>query len=82
MKRWEHRTISITYDRKQHRNWVLAYTGQQPLVGLQAILEAYESDGWELIGLLPDHFEASPGFGRWTIDPTVYRATFKRRVAG
>ena len=80
MGKWEHRTISIHYDKKTHKNWVVKYAERPPLVGLQAILEAYGSDGWELVSLNPEHLQAFPGFGKYYIEPGVYRATFKRSV--
>jgi hypothetical protein len=80
MGKWEHRTISIHYDKKTHKNWVVQYAERPPLVGLQAILEAYGSDGWELVSLNPEHLQVIPGFGKYYIEPGVYRATFKRSV--
>ena len=77
-QRWEYRTISINYDKKKHKNWVVEYDEKPALVGLQAILEAYGARGWELVALNPDHLQAFPGFGKWYIEPAVYRATFKR----
>ena len=77
MGKWKYCTVSINYDKK-HKNWVVENPEKQPLVGLQAILEAYGSDGWELVSLNPEQFEAFPGFGKWYVEPAVYRATFKR----
>ena len=79
MGKWEYLTFSISYDKK-HKNWVVQYADKPPLVGLQAILEAYGSHGWELVNLGPEHLQASPGFGKWYVEPEVYRATFKRPV--
>jgi hypothetical protein len=78
MGKWKHLTIAIHYDRKTHKDWVLQYADGTILVGLQAILEAYGSDGWELVGLNPDGYQAYPGFGRWDLEPRIYRATFKQ----
>ena len=80
MRNWEYLTIQIRYDGKRHKNWVLTYADRPPLVGLQAILQAHGVQGWELVSLDVEHREASPGFGKWYVDPTVYRATFKRPV--
>ncbi len=80
MTKWEYRTIRINYDKKKHKNWVVEYAEGPPLVGLQAILEAHGTDSWELVSLEPEHFEVFPGFGKWYMQPAVYRATFKRRV--
>jgi hypothetical protein len=80
MEKWKHLTISIKYDGKKHKNWVVEHAEKPPLVGLQAILEAYGSRGWELVSLNPERFQAFPGFARWHIEPRVYRATFKRPV--
>jgi hypothetical protein len=82
MTKWEHRTITIKYDRKRHKNWVMERGEKAPLVGLQAILEAYGSEGWELVSLNPEHYDVSPGFGTWHMDPVVHRATFKRLGQG
>ena len=79
MKNWEYLTIHIRYDKKR-KNWVVEYAGKPPLVGLQEMLEAHGSQGWELVSLTPEHFEAAPGFGKWYVDPAAYRATFKRPV--
>ena len=78
MQKWEHRTIRIGYDKKKHKDWVLERAEGPPLVGLQAVLEAYGSAGWELVSLHPDELLAAPGFGKWYVDPGSYRATFKR----
>jgi hypothetical protein len=78
MGTWEHLTVSISYDRKTHKNWVVEYAENPPLVGLQAILKAYGSRGWELISLNPERFQVFAGFGKWIVEPRVYRATFKR----
>jgi len=80
MPKWEYHTIRIRYDKKGHKNWVVEFAGKPPLVGLDAILNAYGSAGWELISLDPERLEAIPGFGKWFIEPGGYRATFKRSV--
>jgi hypothetical protein len=80
MGQWECLTVRINYDWKKHRNWVVEYAEKPPLVGLQAILEAYGSHGWELVSLNPEYFQAFAGLGKWHIEPRVYRATFKRPV--
>ena len=80
MGKWEHLTVSISYDRKKHKNWVVEYAEKPPLVGLQAILKAYGSRGWELVSLNPERLQVFAGFGKWTVEPRVYRATFKRPV--
>jgi hypothetical protein len=81
MKEWEYRTIQITYDRKEHKNWVLKQGGgQPPLIGLQAILGALGVQGWELVNMGPEHFEVHPALGKWYAEPVVYRATFKRQA--
>jgi hypothetical protein len=78
MGKWEHLTVSISYDRKTHKNWVVEYAEKPPLVGLQAIIKAYGSRGWELVSLNPDRLQVVAGFGKWIVEPSVYRATFKR----
>ena len=80
MVKWEYLTLSIEYDRKTHKNWVVEFAGRPPLVGLQEILQAYGADGWELVGLAPDRMQAFPAWGRWDVEPQTYRATFKRPV--
>jgi len=77
---WDYRTVRIVYDAKRKKDWVLQ-TGQQALTGMQAILDAYGQDGWELVALAPEAFEISAGLGKWYQDPVAYRATFKRRVS-
>ena len=79
MRKWEYNTISIGYDKK-YKNWVIEYADQPPLVGLEAVLEAYGQQGWELVSLQPVRFQAFPGFGKWYVEPEAYRATFKRPV--
>ena len=76
---WEYRTIRIPYS-KRDKNWAVEFPDGRRLVGLDTILEAYGNEGWELVSLSPDRFDAFPGFGRWTADPAEYRATFKRPV--
>ena len=78
--RWEYQTVTISYDKKKHKNWVVEQGGKSPLVGLPMILEANGSEGWELVNLMPESFLASPGFGTWNVEPATYRATFKRPV--
>ncbi|TET51289.1 MAG: hypothetical protein E3J64_07105 [Anaerolineales bacterium] len=80
MARWEYRTLSIGYDKKKQKNWVLERGDGGALIGLPAILEAYGSDGWELVSLDADRSEVFPGFGKWYMEPAAYRATFKRAV--
>jgi hypothetical protein len=82
MTNWEYITLDIRYDGKEHKNWVVKYAEAPTLVGLQAILRAYGSRGWELVGLHPVRFEVSPAFGRWELEPTGYRASFKRPAEG
>ena len=82
MPKWEYHTIRIRYDKKKHKNWVVEFAEKPPLVGLDAILNAYGSAGWELISLDPEHLTAIPGFGKWFIEPGGYRATFKRPAGG
>jgi hypothetical protein len=77
---WEYVTLDIRYDKKEHKNWVVKYAEASPLVGLQAILTAYGSRGWELVSLRPERYDALPAFGRWELEPASYRATFKRSV--
>ena len=79
MARWEYLTFTINYHKKL-KNWAVEYANKPPQAGLPAILEAYGSEGWELVSLLPDCSQAFPGFGQWNIVPVAYRATFKRSV--
>jgi hypothetical protein len=78
MAEWEYRTLEIWYDKKQHKNWVFERAEKGAIVGLQAILEAHGSQNWELVNLCAEHYEISVGFGKYYMDPTMYRATFKR----
>jgi hypothetical protein len=77
---WEFLTISITYDGGKRRDWVVEYRERAPLVGFQAILDAYSSRGWELMALNPERLRAVVGFGQYHIEPQSYRATFRRPV--
>jgi hypothetical protein len=78
--RWEYRTISITYDHRKLKDWVVE-DGEGPrLVGFSAILEAYGSREWELISMNLERSRAVAGFGEWHIEPRSYRATFGRPV--
>jgi hypothetical protein len=78
MAQWQYMTFEIHYDRKEHKDWIVRLADRPPLIGLSAILEAYGSQGWELVGLEPDGYRAIPGFGGWDLEPRIYRATFKR----
>ncbi len=78
MEKWEYLTVRVKYDGKKHKNWVLEYAGRPPLVGMPEILKAHGADGWELVSLTPEEQEAYPSFGKWSIQPTTYRSTFKR----
>jgi hypothetical protein len=42
MARWKYCTFAIHYEKKL-KNWAVEYANKPPLVGLQAILEAYGS---------------------------------------
>ena len=77
MKTWEYNTIRICYDKKKHKDWVVEPLGQAAIAGLQAILESFGAQGWELVSLNLEESQASVGFGTWHIDPVSYRATFK-----
>jgi hypothetical protein len=78
MTEWEYRTFKIEYDKKQYKNWVVERAEKPPLVGLQTILEEHGSRDWELVSLEAEQYEISVGIGKYFMDPTVYRATFKR----
>ena len=80
MVKWEYRTLQIRYDRKKHKNWVVERAEEPPLVGLQAIVDAHGTRGWELVSLDPEYFEIYAGFTKWHMEPEVYRATFKRPI--
>jgi hypothetical protein len=78
VQRYEYSTILIEYQQKRVRDWVAVH--EPELVGMQAILDHYSSGGWELVSLTAEQMVAGPGFGRWHIDATVYRATFGRPI--
>ncbi len=80
MAGWEYLTFSIGYDKKKHKTWALEQRDGETIVGLDAILQAYGSEGWELVSLEADRFEVFPGFGKYYMEPAAYRATFKRAV--
>ena len=75
---WEYVTFSITYDKKKHQDWWIELADGTPVVGLQAILNRFGGNGWELVSLDAVRMRAYPEFGRWGIEPAGYRATFKR----
>jgi mannose-6-phosphate isomerase-like protein (cupin superfamily) len=81
MPDWEYRTFRAGYDKKR-KHWVVKIGESPPLVGLQAILDVYGAQGWELVSLNPEHFQVVAGLGKWYVEPEVYRATFKRAVGG
>ena len=78
MTRWEYLTFGIEYDRRQHKTWVVEQPDGEPLVGLNAILDAYGSSGWELVSLEAERHQVYVGFGKYSLEPASYRATFKR----
>jgi len=86
--RWEYRTVNITFDKRNRRDWVVegpvelapnSLHGPAP-VGFTAILEAYGSCGWELISLILERSTVVVGFGAYHIEPRSYRATFGRQT--
>jgi len=77
MAKWQYLTIVIEFDKKQ-LNWVIGQAGQPSLVGLQAILESYGAQGWEMVSLQQEVSRVVAGWGGWWIEPNAYRATFKR----
>lgn len=80
MSEWQYQTILIKYDKKE-KNWVTKYSGKPTPVGIEAILNFLGNEGWELVNLTSEHLQAYPGFGKWFVEPEVYRATFKRLVS-
>lgn len=79
MTKWEYLTLRVEYDKKQ-KDWAIHRTEQPPLVGLQAILNACGSQGWELVSLQAESLETYAAFAKWCSEPEAYRATFKRAV--
>jgi hypothetical protein len=79
MSTWEFITLVIEYDKKK-KDWAVSYTDDKQVVGLEAILNTFGAQGWELVNLQAESFEAYPGFGKWSADPSCYRATFKRSI--
>jgi hypothetical protein len=78
--KWEYLALSIEYDKKQ-KDWAIHPSGKPPVVGLQAVLNEYGSQGWELVSLQAEYLETYPGFGKWSSETQAYRATFKRGIA-
>lgn len=81
MAKWRYLTLVAEYDAKQ-RNWLINQAGQQPLVGLPAILESYGAQGWELVSLQEEVSRVSPAWGGWWVEANSYRVTFKRPAEG
>ncbi|MDY0019450.1 MAG: hypothetical protein RBT47_05550 [Anaerolineae bacterium] len=73
---WEYCTISFSYDKKR-KTWIANDTKEAP-TGIQAALDVYGAQGWELVNLTPEHFYALPDWTKWNIVPARYRATFKK----
>src|SRR5262245_43242200 len=69
-KRWQHRSIAIRKD--SDGKWVLYMKDNQRIEGLAKVLDWYGEQGWELVNLGPESWEAR--------NVIVYRATFKRIV--
>jgi hypothetical protein len=82
MIRWDYLTVTIHYDHKRHKDWVLQRDDGSITVGLGQALSAPGAAGWELVSLTVDGFRVFPTFGSWNMEPTEYRATFKRPQAG
>ncbi|TFH36578.1 MAG: hypothetical protein E4G99_04660 [Anaerolineales bacterium] len=80
MTQWEYITLTIHYEKKPYADWIVARADRAPLVGLDSILEAYGQDGWELVSLEVERYEAFAAFAKWQVEPNGYRATFKRPV--
>jgi len=80
MTAWDYRTINLTYDKKQ-KTWVAGDTEKTP-TGIQTTLDAYGAQGWELVSLTPERFQAYPDWGAWYIEPVRYRVTFKKPQEG
>ena len=79
MQQWQYRTVIMVYERKE-KVWVLHYEDGSRLAGLQAALDNYGENGWELVSLMPEESHIVAGFGRWYRNVAIYRATFKRPV--
>jgi hypothetical protein len=78
---WTYDTLQIRYDAKRYKDYAVEYKDGSALVGLKNILKTYGEQGWELVSLTPESFEAVPGVGKWFLDAGAYRATFKRLQA-
>ena len=74
---WEYVSVVISYDKKR-KNWFVGGREGEGPGGIQPILNSYGSEGWELVNLAPDQSMAYPAFGKWSIEPESFRATFKR----
>jgi hypothetical protein len=81
LTKWEYLTLRVEYDKKQ-KDWAIHMTGKPPWVGLQAILNGYGSEGWELVSLQAEYVETYASFAKWCSEPEAYRATFKRAISG
>lgn len=79
MNKWEFITLVIEFDKKKN-DWVIRYTDDTQVIGLGKILNTYGAQGWELVNMQAECFQAYPGFGKWSAEPTCYRATFKRHI--
>jgi hypothetical protein len=80
MSEWEYITIVIEYDKKK-KAWVAWSPEETQIAGVQAILNEYGRNGWELLNIQAEGFQAYPGFGKWHAEPSYFRATFKKKKA-
>jgi hypothetical protein len=81
MTKWEYLTLILEYDKKL-KDWRVQGAERPPGAGMQAILNGYGSQGWELVSLQMDDFGTYAGLGGWSSEPRTYRATFKRALLG
>jgi hypothetical protein len=79
MNNLEFITLVIEFDKKK-KDWVVQYTDETHVIGLEKILNTYGAQGWELVNMQAECFQEYPGFGKWSAEPTCYRATFKRHI--
>lgn len=69
--KWEHREVLLAWN-EEREGWISEETATQPeLLGGSAVLAHYGADGWELVGVTVDSYEADGEADRKALGSTI-----------
>ena len=77
MDKWEYLTPYVTYDRKAQKEWLIKMDDGSTVDGLANILNHYGSQGWELVNVVLEDWNAATFQGAY-LSADGFRALFRR----